>query len=136
MKFINTKTALFLAMLCLAFMPFFASAQTQSTMNLDAAAQYKKADKELNAVYKRILKDYAAQPVFLKKFKAAQRLWLQLRDADLAAKYPEPGSYGSVEPMCKAIYLASLTTERTKFLRVWITGIEEGEVCRGSVKQQ
>ncbi len=108
--------------------------QTQVEMDLKAAGQYKKADKELNVVYQKILKEYASQPVFVKKFKAAQRIWLQLRDAELAAKFPNPNDYGSVEPMCEALYLESLTKERTKFLNVWLNGIPEGDVCSGSVK--
>ncbi|MBS7564127.1 DUF1311 domain-containing protein [Mucilaginibacter sp. Bleaf8] len=113
-----------------------AHAQTQTSMNATAATGYQQADKELNTVYQKILKQYAKQPVFIKKLKTAQRLWVQLRDAELAAKYPSPGAYGSAEPMCKATYLESLTRERTKFLRVWLDGIEEGDVCSGSVKMK
>jgi uncharacterized protein YecT (DUF1311 family) len=130
----KTKKSVLLAVILFALTPFITFGQSQTAMNLDAAKQYKKADKELNAVYQKILKEYAAQPLFIKKFKAAQRLWVQLRNAELEAKFPEPADYGSVEPMCKAIYLASLTKERTSFLRVWLNGIEEGEACSGSVK--
>jgi uncharacterized protein YecT (DUF1311 family) len=111
-------------------------AQSQAAMNMEAGSGYQKADKELNLVYQKILKEYAAQPTFIKKLKVAQRLWVQLRDAELAAKYPNGGSYGSVEPMCESLYLESLTRERTKFLRVWLTGIPEGDVCSGSVKSK
>lgn len=101
---------------------------------MEAGDSYAKADKELNQVYQKILKEYAAQPKFIQKFKAAQRLWVQLRDAELAARYPDPGCYGSSEHQCESIYLESLTKERTKFMRVWLTGISEGDVCNGSVK--
>jgi hypothetical protein len=51
-------------------------------------------------------------------------------------KYPdrEDGYYGSVQPMCWCMYVTYLTQERTKKLKVWLTGIEEGDVCSGSVK--
>ncbi|MFD1258354.1 lysozyme inhibitor LprI family protein [Mucilaginibacter terrae] len=111
-------------------------AQSQTAMNMEAGSSYQKADKELNIVYQKILKEYAAQPLFIKKLKVAQRLWIQLRDAELAAKYPSNGSYGSVEPMCESLYLETLTRERIKFLRVWLTGIPEGDVCSGSVKSK
>jgi len=51
-------------------------------------------------------------------------------------KFPdrEPGFYGSVLPMCEAMYLAELTQDRIKALNVWIEGVEEGNVCAGTVK--
>lgn len=109
-------------------------AQTQMEMNLKAGEQYKKTDKEMNIVYQKILTEYAAQPEFIKKFKIAQRLWVQLRDAELDAKFPGPDYYGTVEPMCRAMYLEGLTKERIKYLKVWLTGIPEGDSCNGSVK--
>jgi hypothetical protein len=36
--------------------------------------------------------------------------------------------------MCVLFYLEKLTLERIKTLKVWIDGIEEGDVCTGSVK--
>jgi uncharacterized protein YecT (DUF1311 family) len=113
-----------------------ASAQSQTALNSKAENGYQKADKELNVVYQKILKEYAAQPLFIKNLKIAQRLWVQLRNAELAAKYPEDGSYGSVQPMCESSYLEHLTIDRTKFLKVWLTGVPEGDVCSGSVKNR
>jgi len=111
-------------------------AQSQSQMNIDAYAGYKKADKQLNTVYQTILQQYASNPAFIKNLKVAQRLWVQLRNADVAAKFPETGTYGSVEPMCRAGYLTTYTENRTRFLRVWLDGITEGDVCNGSVKMK
>jgi hypothetical protein len=48
----------------------------------------------------------------------------------------EEGYYGSVHPMCVAMYLTQLTEERIKILRIWLDGIEEGDVCCGSVKSK
>jgi hypothetical protein len=42
--------------------------------------------------------------------------------------------YGSVYPMCVSFFLKELTEERIEKLNVWINGIEEGNVCSGSVK--
>ena len=36
--------------------------------------------------------------------------------------------------MCEASYLDELTKSRIKTLKVWLDGIEEGDVCSGSVK--
>jgi hypothetical protein len=53
----------------------------------------------------------------------------------MKARYPDnASSYGSVFPMCWFSYLRELTEERIKKLKVWVTGIEEGDVCTGSVK--
>ncbi len=122
----------FVVMAMLFIAPTFA--QSQTAMNMKAYSDYKKADAELNGVYQKILKSYFRETSFIKKFRTAQRLWIQLRDAELAAKYPNSGSYGSVAPMCESIYLETLTRDRIKFLEVWVTGIEEGEVCLGSVR--
>jgi len=110
------------------------TAQSQATMNQDAGAAYQKADKELNDVYQRILKEYREDTVFIDKLKDAQRLWVQFRDAEVAMKYPDTKNYRSAVPMCWNLYLTELTKERTKKLNVWITGIEEGDVCAGSVR--
>lgn len=125
---------LFLTVFCLSAM--FCQAQSQAEMNQDAKNKYLTADKALNAAYQKILKDYSKDAAFIKNIKKAQQLWIQFRDAEMKAKYPdrEPGYYGSVQPMCWYIYLTGLTEERTAKLKVWVEGIEEGDVCTGSVK--
>jgi uncharacterized protein YecT (DUF1311 family) len=133
-NFLRIMLSSFFTFIVIAGASFSTLAQSQTAMNMKAYGDYQKADKELNVVYRKILTEYSSQPQFLNKLKAAQRLWIQLRDAELAAKYPESGSYGSVAPMCESIYLEALTRDPTKFLRVWLTGIEEGDVCAGSVK--
>ena len=110
--------------------------QTQKELNEKADTDYQKTNKELNAVYQKILKEYSEDTVFIKNIKNAQRLWVQFRDAEMLAKYPDrqKGYYGSVQPMCWSMYKTELTLERTKVLKIWLTGIEEGDVCSGSVK--
>jgi|LakMenEpi03Aug12_release.lakeMendotaPanAssembly.Ray.scaffolds.fasta_scaffold221322_2 uncharacterized protein YecT (DUF1311 family) len=110
--------------------------QTQLEMNQEEQSKYLKADKELNLVYNKILKEYKSDSEFIKNFKNAQRIWIQFRDAEMKSKYPdrEEGYYGSIHPMCWSIYLTELTEERTKKLNTWLLGIEEGDVCNGSVK--
>ncbi len=120
----------------LSFTLGFCTAQTQTNLNQTAGKSYQSADKQLNTTYQQVLKAYKNDAVFIRNFKVAQRLWVQLRDAELKAKYPDrhDGYYGSVLPMCKLIYLKQLTDERTKKLNIWLTGIPEGDVCAGSVK--
>lgn len=109
-------------------------AQTQSEMNKQAGQEYKEADKKLNTIYQEILKKYAANKTFITNFREAQRLWVQLRDAQLKAMYPESAkNYGSMFPMCKANYLTELTNQRTEAIRVWLNGLPPGETCSGSI---
>lgn len=114
----------------------FSFAQTQSEMNEQEHNKYLKADKELNSIYQKILQEYKSDTIFIKNLKASQKIWIQFRDAEMNMKYPgrEPGFYGSVQPMCWSMYKTQLTEERTKTLKQWLDGIEEGDVCAGSTK--
>jgi uncharacterized protein YecT (DUF1311 family) len=110
--------------------------QTGGEMNQQAHVSYQRADKELNAVYQKIVVNYKNDPAFIASLKAAQRLWIQFRDAELKMKYPqrEQGYYGTVYPMCYSAYKEELTRQRIKTLQQWLEGAEEGDVCAGSVK--
>ena len=107
--------------------------QTQMEMNQKANESFKKADKELNKIYKTILTEYKSDTAFIQNLKISQRIWITFRDAELKTKFPD-GDYGSVHPMCESNYLEELTLERIKKLKQWIDGTEEGDSCSGSVK--
>ena len=113
------------------------TANTQLDMDVCAASDFERADKELNEVYKEILKRYHNSPQFLKSLKAAQQAWLVFRDAHLKMIYPlekDPKTdYGSVFPMCWATTEADITFARAKELRKWLGPFEEGDVCQGSI---
>ncbi|RPD40876.1 lysozyme inhibitor LprI family protein [Chitinophaga barathri] len=112
------------------------SGQSQSEMNTSSGKDFQKADKELNAIYQKILTDYKADTAFIRNLKISQRMWVQLRELEMNTMFPskEPGYYGSVLPMCWANYKTMLTYDRIKFLKQWTDGTEEGDVCSGSVK--
>ena len=114
----------------------FSIAQTQYELNMDAKKKYETADRELNDVYNKILKEYKTDTSFIKNLKKAQRLWVQFRDAEMKVKFPdrEPGYYGSVQPLCWSLYKEELTRERLNILKTWLDGFEEGDVCSGTVK--
>ena len=109
--------------------------QSQLEMNQEENNKFKVADKELNTMCQKILKEYKLDTAFLKNLKISQNIWIKFRDAEMKTRYPdrENGYYGSVQPMCWSIYLTQLTNERTKSLKLWITGLPEGNVCSGSV---
>ncbi|WP_024769493.1 lysozyme inhibitor LprI family protein [Aquimarina macrocephali] len=111
--------------------------QTQSEMNKDANNEYQKADIELNEVYQNILTEYKSDTIFIDRLKKTQRIWISYRDAELEMKFPvknKQTEYGSVYPMCVSYFLKELTEERIEKLKVWLIGVEEGDVCSGSVK--
>lgn len=88
--------------------------------------------------YKKILKEYSTDLVFIKNLKISQNLWIKFRDAEMNTKYPqrEPGYYGSIQPTCWNMYMTELAQKRTKELRIWLIGIPEGDTCSGSVKMK
>jgi len=129
------KNILLLLVLCLVSVSSFG--QSQAQMNQQADAAYRKADLELNRTYQQIFKEYRTKTVFLQSLKAAQQLWIQFRDAEMKARYPATNAqfeYGSFFPVCYSNGLEELTKARTKQLRLWLTGIPEGDMCNGSVK--
>lgn len=130
---IRTMTSFALTLLC-SSVP---QAPTQAQMNQDACAKYRRADAEMNSAYKQILSSYERDALFIEKLKKAQRAWLLFRDAHLESLYPaqdQLAAYGSANQMCRCIVLADLTSERTGALKRWITGVQEGDVCSGSIK--
>ncbi|HZV68691.1 MAG TPA: lysozyme inhibitor LprI family protein [Saprospiraceae bacterium] len=110
------------------------SAQTQAEMNDEADRGFKTADSTLNVVYKKILNEYADDSLFIQNLKRVQRIWLTFRDAEIQLKYPASAGYGSVQRMCYTHYLTDLTNDRVRSLQIWLDGIEEGDVCAGSMK--
>jgi uncharacterized protein YecT (DUF1311 family) len=104
-------------------------------MNEGACAKFKKADAELNRIYEQVLSGKAADADFVKAFRQAQAAWVTFRDAHVTSIYPDPDprAYGSVYSMCRCGVLERMTTERSKELRrLWIDGLDEGDVCLGS----
>ncbi len=117
------------------------SGTTQTDMTVCAFSQFTQADTELNQVWHQIQTRYADKPLFLARLKVAQRAWLAFRDAEVDATFPiakgqnPREQYGSVYPMCISQTRTTLTRQRIKQLRAWLDGIEEGDVCAGSVKR-
>lgn len=111
-------------------------AQTQPQINEDFCNKLSKNDQELNAIYNQVLAVYRDDLEFIESIKKAQRAWIVFRDYHVDSIYPKSkrGEYGSVKPMCRCEVLSELTIERAKMLRKWLVGVEEGDVCSGSIK--
>jgi len=93
--------------------PAPAHAQSQGAMNQTAYADYQKADKELNRVYKKLTAMLDATGVA--KLKKAQRAWLAFRDAEMAFAGDEMRG-GSAEPLLIYGAATRITEARTKQL--------------------
>ncbi|MGR8980829.1 MAG: lysozyme inhibitor LprI family protein [Gammaproteobacteria bacterium] len=112
------------------------TAATQQEHNQCAASRLKSVDDELNRIYQEVLSKYKADREFLEKLRKAQRAWVAFRDDELEARFPmenKQSHYGSVYPMCANLFLVRRTEERIKQLKEWLDGVEEGDVCAGSV---
>ena len=99
-------------------------AATQSDMNQDADADYKKADAHLNKVYRKVFNKLdESQKTDLK---AAQNAWIRFRDLD--CKFQSSGSAGgSVQAMVIAGCLTDKTQTRTEELSASLQ-CKEGDV--------
>lgn len=113
-----------------------ATAETQASLNQAACDALKKADTTLNKVYQQILVKYDDDDKFISNLVDAQKKWIAFRDAYVASMYlpGEEDSYGSILPMCQCYFIEGITQDRIKQLRVWLDGIDEGDVCIGTVK--
>jgi uncharacterized protein YecT (DUF1311 family) len=105
-------------------------------MNIEACEEFNRANEELNRTYNQVLTSYKDDAEFIEAIRKAQRAWVVFRDYHVMSVYPKikQGAYGSVKPMCRCGIMTELTTERTEVLRKWLVGVEEGNVCAGSIK--
>lgn len=103
----------FVTLLALAFSSAVI-AQSQSEMNLQAAREAERADKELNKVYKQLLGTLDDEGA--KLLKASQRAWITFRDAEATFAADEARG-GSMSPMLYSGTLGRLTEQRTEMLR-------------------
>jgi uncharacterized protein YecT (DUF1311 family) len=95
-----------------SFVP--ATAQTQVDLNEKAAADYRKADSDLNSAYKVAMAQLAPQDRHL--LQTAQQAWIKYRDADADAR-SHLYEGGSIEPMVHFQALTQTTLHRTQELQ-------------------
>ena len=100
-----------------------ARAQTQQEMNAEAAAEFTKADKELNEVYAKVLE--VLDDMTKEKLKRSQRAWVVFRDAEAEFRADAEARGGSVYPLIHEGVRSKLTKERVKALKEYL--IEDKE---------
>ncbi len=95
-------------------------------------AQYNKVDKKLNDIYAKVKTSAAARgktgPTFKKNLTDAEVAWIAFRNSDSDAFALSGGS-----ELFKWRKMIELTESRTKQLKEWLDGAEEGDVCSGSI---
>lgn len=112
------------------------AATTQSEMSRCAGVAYADARRELDRVLEKIRTLYAGNAEFIAALGVSQDAWQRSVDADLEMRYPGPDKqfqYGSVYGMCAGLDKVSMTLARIEFLKKWLSGTEEGDVCGGSI---
>ena len=97
--------------------------QSQQEMNAGAAAEFAKADKELNEVYGKVLGvlDDEAKEML----KRSQRAWVAFRNAEAAFRADAEARGGSMWPLVHEGVRGKLTQERVKALREYL--VEDGK---------
>lgn len=92
-------------------------AQTQSEMNATAHAQYKKADAQLNKVYKQLMSilDKKEKPLLIQ----AEKDWIKYRDSHCKFEV-SPSEGGSIQPLIYSNCLEELTRKRIAEIKVSI----------------
>lgn len=102
-------------LLLAAFAPALAPGQSQQEMNAEAAAEFKKADKELNQVYVEVMGELDEGSK--ERLKVAQRAWVAFRDAEATFRADAEARGGSMWPLIHEGVRGRLTRERVKSLR-------------------
>ena len=94
--------------------PDCANAMTQTDMNLCADQEARRADAELNRLYKQVMGQLDGEGQT--RLREVQRSWLKYRDLNCA--YETLGYVGgSMEPLVHASCIAQLTQERNEALK-------------------
>ena len=97
-------------------------AMTQFEMNQCAALEFRKADAELNKIYRQVAKDAGAEEKA--KLRAAQLAWIKFRDAH--CEYVAFGNKGgSIYPTVYSSCLAEVTRGRTSQFKEILKEAEE-----------
>ena len=105
-----------------------AAAQSQMELNAQAAADLRKSDEQLNAVYNKLRAKIS--DAGKTKLQAAQQSWLHFRDQE--CEFETMGTIGgSIHSMIVAICLTRLTDQRVKDLEAQLNCQEGNLSCGG-----
>lgn len=94
--------------------------KTQLELNKCANEEAKRADAELDALYRELLSQPENDSVAVAKIEALRKAWVAYRDAYIEARYPaedKQAAYGTIYPMEVALLRADLTRKHIADVR-------------------
>ena len=94
-------------------------AQTQAAMNVQARAEFERADAELNKTYEALLTK-VPDAEGKEKLRQSQRAWLAFRDSEAAFAAAQARG-GSIAPTMRYETMTELTQQRIKQLKTRLT---------------
>lgn len=124
------KQLFLLGMCCLTIQT--GTSQTHFEDNEGGVTHFKNAERELNAAFKKIIKEYKSDGLLIKNLQTAQNNWLAFREAEMKAQFPQNNAQNT---LCYDHQLTRLTRQRTAALQIWLLDLQEGEACAGVVKR-
>jgi len=95
-------------------------ADTQTAINACANEEASRVEVELNEIYQRLLVAARGEPRAVEKLLAAEKAWIDYRDAYMNARYlaeDKQAEYGSIFPAEFALIRAKLTKQHIEALR-------------------
>lgn len=118
-----SKSTLILAIVAVAALSPSTHGQSQAEMNADAAADFEKADAQLQTTYKKLLE--SLDPDGRKKLKASQRAWTSYREAQAEFQGDDEASGGSLFPLIFFGTKTRITEARIKELQEFLVPYED-----------
>jgi uncharacterized protein YecT (DUF1311 family) len=104
------------------------NAADQQAMSECVGKSYKKADADLNGLYKQIAQRLKSDPDTTKLLVAAQRAWVSFRDAECTFS-ASTSQGGTIYPMVYASCLDGLTEKRIADLKAYLACQEGDTSC-------
>jgi uncharacterized protein YecT (DUF1311 family) len=105
--------------------------ETQAEMNARSCAELDRTNKDMDEAYNQVVAAHGSDAVFARKFKRAQQVWEDFRDAHMDAVYPQNDkelNYGSIYPTCRCVLMTELTVARVAQLKRFLE-MAEGTAC-------
>lgn len=103
------------------------NAMDQSTMNMCADKDYQAADKKLNEIYGKLM-TALDDAKYKAKLKAAEKAWIQYRDAECTFEVAE-NEGGSIYPLVYAGCATRLTDVHAKELQTYLSCWKNADKC-------
>ncbi len=90
---------------------------------------------QLDSLITKIIQLNKSDVNFIIQLEESQNSWEKYVLSDLSMRFPSENKtiYGSIYPSCRKIILDAQVKQRITFLKQWTDGINEGELCSGTI---